>query len=328
MPAPERPRITRVILQSNAIAFRWRPITGVTQYSLRYRERGTTAWNTRAGYRAVLDLPASAFFGGGSWTLEPANADRPKLPESSLIPAGEERWLAQLRIWPTQAKIDANEQVELAFVGAQNDAFTTRADLVRLFEDYGVVHVEVERNGEDATARLGGRDVVEPYVFTPANVGLQNELRAISDSMRMNRGDGWSATTITLTIQEDEAVRDGYDLGVQPPAAAADTYYVLEGDDITNDTEYEFQLRASNNDGDSAWSDAQIATPRAATPFRGLWSITDRAEWLDGEPWDGEAWRQRVGQNLQHLRNQAESTEHAGTYVGQKLLAENGEPLP
>ena len=209
----------------------------------------------------------------------------------------------------------ADGQVQLELVGSQ-------ADFTPAFEAAGILTFEAS-DGETLAVMIANADTDEPYTWIPSNsaevVAFANHLMGLTDK----------STTLTLTLvgptpntpaaptligTEDSITAVGvepddngnaitsYDWRIKRTSSGiwADrldqTSLTQTWTSLQPDTEYEVQFRATNSEGDSAYSPSGIlTTDMQTTPPVGF---TDIPRPVSGDEWDLNDWLIYVVDNI------------------------------
>ena len=105
-------------------------------------------------------MPATSFYTGTTLAIEPSSIDRHRIRESQLLPSGQTRYFAQLRIYQTG-------NVDLEFASTELEALGARNDLSDAFEETGEIDITID--GDTLTISIANADSSEPYQWTPTN---------------------------------------------------------------------------------------------------------------------------------------------------------------
>ena len=138
----------------------------------------------------TVSIPQQDFFTGTRISLEPPGVRYPQIVDSSIVPSGQTRYLAWVRLYP-------NGDVDLGFASSRSSSGSSRADMKDGFETGGFVEVTLTRYNRSIKVYLTGADRTDPYTWRAANAA---EVRSFVLWAR-DRANQAEPSTVTLGIE-------------------------------------------------------------------------------------------------------------------------------
>ena len=221
-------------------------------------------------------------------------------------------------------------RVELGFSGMGTVDFTTA------FEATGRI-IFTASDGETVEVMIANADMIEPYIWVPTNsaevIAFASHVRALTDNATtLTLTDDPPApgrpaaptltgtdTSITAVGLEPDGDPTSYDWRIKRTSSSiwADrldqTSLTQTWPSLQPDTEYEVQFRATNSDGDSAYSPSGIlTTDMQTTPPVGFTNIPTP---VAGDEWTREQFILYVVDNLNAIHALVTGTTPGTTFA-------------